>query len=243
MSTVDELQEILISRLFDEASKPGSHEEISGTEIISLLLDKTGAPIANQVIRQLLHNGYLRQTRAISDEAGGHYEITPTLIHYAEQSNQAKIGSSDGPSFTEFKDCVIIALYHKSNVDGLKLHYLKALADEMGKPYREGWVFEVADFLDKHGLAVVAKVMGGDKDQTAKLNADGLEYAEALIAQLQSEELVRERKSGTSDNALRAVWHKCLPVLRYVTDNWIKATIGKLANTLIAYAAKLFGFF
>lgn len=91
------------------------------------------------------------------------------------------------PKFTEFRDALIIALYHKSNEHGLDLYNLKDLADENYIAYREGWIFEFCTFLDENGYGLVAKSMGGDEAQGAKLNASGLEYAEELTAQSEGE--------------------------------------------------------
>lgn len=87
------------------------------------------------------------------------------------------------PKFTDFRDRLITALYHKVNEAGFELYYLKELADENKLIYRDGWIREVERFLDDHGYALVRKVMGGEESCAAQLNADGLEFAEELIAE------------------------------------------------------------
>lgn len=100
----------------------------------------------------------------------------------------AAIHFADKPMrFRDFRDALIIALYHKSNEYGLDLYNLKDLADENHIAYRKGWIFEFCTFLDENGYGLVAKSMGGDEVQKAKLNANGLEYAEELTAQPEGE--------------------------------------------------------
>lgn len=92
------------------------------------------------------------------------------------------------PRFTEFRDALIIALYEKSSKEGLIVFKLKELADECNIRYRDGWIDEVSNFLNNHGYALVRKSMLGDENAVAKLNASGLEYAEKLIAEAESED-------------------------------------------------------
>lgn len=104
-------------------------------------------------------------------------EELATAIHFADKLMR----------FGDFRDSLIIALYHKLNEQGLDLYNLKDLADENHIAYREGWIFEFCTFLDENGYGLVAKSMGGDEVQKAKLNASGLEYAEELTAQSEGE--------------------------------------------------------
>lgn len=186
MVSFDELKRTLTSRLFENASDRHAGAQLTGREIANMLHDLTGYAVAGQVRNELLQNGLLRQIRAISDDDEGEYEITPNLIREIE-SSQALISSKAGETtFSEFKKCLIVALYEKSNVGGLNLYPLKDLADEKGMFYREGWIIEVLTFLDEHGYALIVKSMGGDGTAAAKLKASGLEYAEELISETES---------------------------------------------------------
>ena len=110
-------------------------------------------------------------------------------LHVKRALKSRKIsGKSEFPSFREFRDALIVALYEKSNEEGLIVYKLKELADERNIHYRDGWIDEVSNFLNGHGYALVRKSMRGDENPVAKMNGSGLEYAEELIAEAESEE-------------------------------------------------------
>lgn len=109
-------------------------------------------------------------------ELGDEWLLETEETRTAEQSQTI-------PKFTEFRDTLIIALYEKSNKEGLNVFKLSELADERNIYYRDGWIDEVSNFLNDHGYALVRKSMLGDENAVAKLNGSGLEYAEELIAE------------------------------------------------------------
>lgn len=183
MTSFDALKKLLILRLYEQASAPAADGEFSEPQITGLLVNQTGLGIANQVFGELLNEGLLRQTAADSELGGAYFEVTATLIRLAEQTRHSESPDKGPVRFTKFRDDLIVALYHKSNEQGLDLYHLKELADEEHIPFREGWIFEFCNFLDEHGYALVRKVMGGDEHQAAQLNASGFEYVEELIAE------------------------------------------------------------
>lgn len=188
MVSFDELKRTLTFRLFENASDPHARAQLTGREIANMLHGLTGYAIASQVRNELLKNGLLRQVRTISDEDEGEYEITPNLILEIENLQASISSKAEETTFSEFKKYLIIALYEKSNAEGLNLYPLKDLADERGIFYREGWIFEVLTFLNEHDYALIVKSLGGDGTAAAKLKANGLEYAEELIEEAESEE-------------------------------------------------------
>lgn len=107
-----------------------------------------------------------------------------------QDNSDVQTSSSDqhqAPRFTEFRDQLIRKLYERRNENGYELVGLKELAEENNLQFREGWIFDVEDFLDTHGYALVTKTSGGEDQCSARLNADGMEYAESLIERLEPE--------------------------------------------------------
>lgn len=117
----------------------------------------------------------------------------PTDKFLSEEDTTAKKSAPQDPiddasvndpqrTFTQFRDQLVIALYRKSEVEGLKIFPLKEITDENVFFYREGWIREVQGFLDDNNYALVTKTIGGEETCAAKLNSNGLEYVENLLA-------------------------------------------------------------
>lgn len=155
-------------------------------------------------------NGFIRAEYLLGEpDEGVVCQLTGLGLDEAEKlmknaGNKSGPQSRPQPKFTEFRDALTIALYEKSNDEGLNLYLLKDLADEKNIAYHEGWILEFSNFLDVHGYALVRKVMGGDPVAAAQLNASGLEYAEELIAEAELEEIAPDVEplleiAGSSD--------------------------------------------
>ena len=111
MVSFGELKRTLMFRLFEIASNPHARAQLTGREIAKILQDTTGRGIADQVRNELVKSGFLLQTRAISDDDEGEYEITLKLILEIENLQASISSKAEETTFSEFKKFLIIALY------------------------------------------------------------------------------------------------------------------------------------
>lgn len=185
MTNYEELKTTLIMRLYELATEPGNSGDFSGRQIIALLEDLTGAAVTKAAFQELLNDKYLRQTKTISDEDEGWYEITTSFISLAEGIRKNQPSKGRKGAFRRFRESLLIALAKKEEESGSDYYDLKEVADEAGIKYSEGWVSKAAYSFRDQGLINEAFTMGGgvDGNLQAILTAEGLETAQELMEQ------------------------------------------------------------
>lgn len=191
LSKFDNLVAVLIDRLYERANMPQSPTDFSGREIIDLLADLTGPPIAQQVLTSLLEQRLLRQTRTISDANRGHYQLTRAFMERAESPAHVeadaneRLSSPDTQSYSRFKDNLLVALADAEQEHGPQFFDLQKLAVENHLAFNPGWIRKAGTTFRDLGYIIDSFTMaeGEDGGIAAQLTGDGLEEAEELRAQ------------------------------------------------------------